>query len=291
MDTPAGPAAVKSAGQRRRRTETPPQAGTDQPPVLVDLEVVAQRPDIDECDVACEAMPGLMCRDLNQADKQWVLEHVATCRHCRNQLKEYEQCCNVLDECVSAPYLAPLKIPTLNLPMLPRARYGRVESPVGPLYVAASEKGLCEIGYGSHEPESKFQEHLRQRGFRPVVDANAIQDIAKQLHEYFGGQRVRFDVPLDFAGISPFTRSVLTATCNVGYGQLTTYRDIAVEVGRPGASRAVGNALGSNPMPVVVPCHRIVRSDASLGGYTGGVEIKERLLSLEGVYLTPSKLN
>jgi methylated-DNA-[protein]-cysteine S-methyltransferase len=235
-------------------------------------------------------MPGLMCRDLNQADCSWVLEHVAHCGHCRKQLHEYEQACGALDKCLSLPFHAPLTPPKLNLPLQPSARYGRVESPVGPLFVAASDRGLCEIGYGSNEPESKFQEHLRQRGFRPVADANAIQDIAKQLHEYFGGQRNRFDVPLDFSGISPFTQTVLSATANVGYGQLMTYRDIAVEVGRPGASRAVGNALGRNPIPVIVPCHRIVRSDNSLGGYTGGIEIKERLLSLEGVYLTPSML-
>ncbi|MEA2584044.1 MAG: methylated-DNA-[protein]-cysteine S-methyltransferase, partial [Thermomicrobiales bacterium] len=87
------------------------------------------------------------------------------------------------------------------------------------------------------------------------------------------------------SGVSPFTRSVLTATAEVPYGRLSTYRDIAQQVGRPSATRAVGNALGRNPIPVIVPCHRIVRSDASLGGYTGGLEIKERLLSLEGVYL------
>jgi methylated-DNA-[protein]-cysteine S-methyltransferase len=233
-------------------------------------------------------MPGLVCQDLNQADSRWVLEHVATCGWCQNQLKQFERCCSVLDQCVAEPFAAPLKVPVLNIPLQPRARYGTVESPVGTLYIAASEKGLCEIGYGSFEPESKFQEHLRQRGFRPSADATAIQHIAKQLNEYFVGQRTQFDVPLDFTGISPFTRSVLTSTTHVGYGQLATYRDVAVEVGRPGATRAVGNALGRNPIPIVVPCHRIVRSDASLGGYTGGVEIKERLLSLEGVYLTPT---
>ncbi len=116
-------------------------------------------------------------------------------------------------------------------------------------------------------------------------DCAVVSNAARQLHEYFGGHRERFDLPLDFTGVSPFTRTVLEATTEVPFGRLDTYRGIASRVGKPSATRAVGNALGRNPIPVVVPCHRIVRSDASLGGYTGGLQIKQRLLALEGVTL------
>jgi methylated-DNA-[protein]-cysteine S-methyltransferase len=102
------------------------------------------------------------------------------------------------------------------------------------------------------------------------------------LAEYFSGKRSRFQVPLDYSGLTPFTRSVLDATAEVPFGELRTYRQIAERVGRPRATRAVGNALHRNPIPVIIPCHRIVRSDASIGGYGGGVAIKEQLLHLEG---------
>jgi len=198
-------------------------------------------------------------------------------------LDSYERLDNVLDrlnQFVTNDLPTP---PPFVIPSSRRAGYGRIDSPFGPLYIAASEAGVCEIGFGVNENESVFQHHLVERGFRPVADWNAIAGVARQLREYFGGQRDRFEVPLDFTGVSPFTRSVLTATAQVPFGSLSTYRDIAQQVGRPSATRAVGNALGRNPIPVIVPCHRVVRSDHSLGGYTGGLDIKERLLSLEGV--------
>jgi methylated-DNA-[protein]-cysteine S-methyltransferase len=175
------------------------------------------------------------------------------------------------------------------MPSLPRASYAQIASPLGPLFVAATDVGVCEVGFGCNQSESVFQRQLKERGFRPVADANAIANVARQLREYFGGMRDHFEVPLDFSGVSPFTQSVLTATTHVPFGHLSTYRDIAQQVGRPAATRAVGNALGRNPIPVIVPCHRIVRSDHSLGGYTGGLEIKEQLLSLEGVLIHEPK--
>ena len=130
-----------------------------------------------------------------------------------------------------------------------------------------------------------FHGHLHARGFRPMQNWQAVADVAAQLSEYFRGERNRFEVPLDFSGITPFTRAVLDATADVPFGRLSTYRQVAEQIGQPKATRAVGNALGRNPIPIVVPCHRIVRSDSSLGGYTGGIQIKEHLLSLEGVLL------
>jgi O-6-methylguanine DNA methyltransferase len=156
--------------------------------------------------------------------------------------------------------------------------------------VAVTDEGVCEIGFGVYETQDEYRRRLEARGFAPVADADAVAPLAAQLEEYFLGRRRRFDLPLDFTGVTPFTRSVLEATAAVPFGHLSTYRQIADRIGRPRATRAVGNALGRNPIPVVVPCHRVVRSDATLGGYTGGLGIKQHLLSLEGVVPKPASV-
>jgi methylated-DNA-[protein]-cysteine S-methyltransferase len=286
MTTLTGPTPInRTTPLRRRRAVKAPVAPPPNPSPTVDLEGAAKRPGSDSCDVACEAMPGFVIGDLNQRDTGWLLDHTRTCTYCRDVLGCYERLDDMLDRLnrfVTDDHPTP---PPVIFPSVRRAGYGRIDSPLGPLFIAASDAGVCEIGFGIHETESVFQHHLQERGYRPVADWNAIAGVARQLREYFGGERDRFEVPLDFSGVTPFTRSVLTATAQVPFGQLSTYRDIAQQVGRPSATRAVGNALGRNPIPVIVPCHRVVRSDHSLGGYTGGLEIKERLLSLEGVYI------
>lgn len=271
----------------RRRRGAAAVAPPPKPAPTVDLASAANKTGNDPCDVACEAMPGLLVGDVNSEDTGWILDHTRACGYCRNVLGRYERLGDMLDRlhryvADDLPVPPPFVVPSSAIR---RAGYGSIESPIGQLYIAASDQGVCEIGFGSSESESVFQHHLKERGFRPVPDWNAVADVARQLQEYFSGKRRQFQVPLDLSGVSPFTRGVLTATHQVPYGQLSTYRDIAQQVGRPSATRAVGNALGRNPIPVIVPCHRIVRSDSSLGGYTGGLEIKERLLSLEGVYL------
>jgi len=102
-----------------------------------------------------------------------------------------------------------------------------------------------------------------------------------ELDEYFAGRRRRFEVEVDLSPLTPFQRRVLTATARVAYGEVTTYRDVARKAGNEQASRAAGGALGANPIPIVVPCHRIVATDGSLGGYAGGLAAKRRLLALE----------
>ena len=107
----------------------------------------------------------------------------------------------------------------------------------------------------------------------------------RELDEYFEGRRTAFDVPVDWVLARGFAREVLRATARIGFGETGTYASVATEAGSPRAVRAAGNALGSNPMPVVVPCHRVLRTGGALGGYTGGVERKEFLLRLEGALL------
>src|SRR4051812_41048651 len=216
-------------------------------PVLEDLERVASDPAVDECDIACDAMPGLLIGDLASKDREWILDHTLSCNYCRNVLTQYEKVESVLDQCCTKPVT---DIRTSH-PFV--AEYGEVDSPVGPLMVAQTAQGVCEIGFAGHETEQEFLYHLRTRGFRPMANQNAITNVARQLNEYFKGERNRFEVPLDVSGVSSFTRSVLSATSEVPFGRLSTYRGIADQIGQPAATRAVGNALGRNPLPVVIP--------------------------------------
>ncbi len=252
-----------------------------------DLAAVASQSEIDVCDVACEAMPALLVKDLQPQDVDWVLQHASRCGYCHDMLIRYQHVDAALNRLMRTIEGEPVSPPPLRFltKRVRRASYARIESPIGPLFVAVSDRGVCEIGFGAQETEEGFRNQLERRGFFPASDHHGIEGIARQLAEYFRGERNRFEVPLDFSGISPFTHAVLAATSEVPFGRLATYRDIAQRIGRPEAMRAVGNALGRNPIPIIVPCHRIVRSDASLGGYTGGIEIKQRLLAHEGVIL------
>jgi methylated-DNA-[protein]-cysteine S-methyltransferase len=124
---------------------------------------------------------------------------------------------------------------------------------------------------------------LEERGILASEGSGPIEPVRDQLREYFAHQRKDFTLPVDLFGVTPFTRDVLRATIDVPFGEVRTYQGIASAIGRPSASRAVGNALGRNPVPVIVPCHRVIRSDGSMGWYTGGAHLKERLLEIEGV--------
>jgi methylated-DNA-[protein]-cysteine S-methyltransferase len=262
----------------------------------------ALKPNADPCDIACEAMPAHLIGDLTPPEDTWLISHTTECGFCRSVLNRYHRIDSLLDTMDRS--LEPLPAPPPFRPPAPRpvpdrranpvvakrrASYGTLESPVGPLRIAVTDAGVCEIGFAINENEADFRKRLDERGFIPEpclecdLGPEAIARVTRQLEEYFSGRRDEFDVPLDFAGVSPFTQSVLTATAAVPFGHLATYRDIAEQIGSPGATRAVGNALGRNPIPVIVPCHRIVRSDATIGGYTGGLGIKKRLLALEGI--------
>jgi methylated-DNA-[protein]-cysteine S-methyltransferase len=259
------------------------------------LEAAASEPDIDPCDVACEAMPARVVGDLSDHDVSWLLEHTNDCNYCANELKRYDR----LGEALSAVGTIDAETcepPPVTLPRRDRVWYTRIDSPIGELILAATSEGLREIEFGSHVSESDFVARQRTHGVEPVrlerienapseVQA-VLRRAASELNEYFGGQRARFDVPLDWGSMAPFQRAVLEATATVPFGHVDTYAGIARKIGKPGATRAVGNALGRNPIPVIVPCHRVIRSDATIGGYTGGLGIKHRLLAIEGVTLT-----
>jgi methylated-DNA-[protein]-cysteine S-methyltransferase len=154
-----------------------------------------------------------------------------------------------------------------------------VDSPVGPLFVAATDRGLVRISF---TPDGADERLAREIGVR--VLQVPLDDVRRELDEYFAGRRTAFDLPLDLR-VSPFNEQVLRELARVPYGRTTTYGALAAQVGRPRAARAVGTVMNRNPLPIVLPCHRVVGASGALVGYAGGLERKERLLSLEGVGL------
>jgi methylated-DNA-[protein]-cysteine S-methyltransferase len=161
--------------------------------------------------------------------------------------------------------------------------YATVDSPLGPLVVAATPRGLVRVSYSEFRGEDEVLEELARKVSPRVLEAPAKLDpVRRELDEYFDGRRERFATPIDWSYLAGFTREVLRATAAIEYGEVSTYAGVAEAAGSPRAVRAAGNALGANPMPVIVPCHRVLRTGGMLGGYTGGIERKEFLLRLEG---------
>jgi methylated-DNA-[protein]-cysteine S-methyltransferase len=166
--------------------------------------------------------------------------------------------------------------------------YGWADSPFGPLLVALTRKGLVRLSYPGPDRDQPLAELARTVSPRVVEFIPATDEVRRQLEEYFDGHRRQFDLPVDLSPVQGFTRRVLRATAAIPFGSLRTYREVATRAGNPAATRAAGNALGSNPVPIVVPCHRVVRTGGGLGGYTGGLDRKRTLLSLEGL-MPPAK--
>jgi methylated-DNA-[protein]-cysteine S-methyltransferase len=164
--------------------------------------------------------------------------------------------------------------------------YAAVDSPLGSLTVAATPRGLVRVAYDSYRSRDEVLEDLAARlSPRVLEDPARLDGARRELEEYFEGKRTDFELPIDWSLTRGFTRKVLHQTARIPYGELLTYADVAGRAGSPRAVRAAGNALGANPLPVVVPCHRVVRTGGGLGGYTGGLECKEFLLRLEGTLL------
>lgn len=159
--------------------------------------------------------------------------------------------------------------------------YRTVDSPVGPLLLAATEQGLIRVAYAREDHDAVLQ-HLADAVSPRILNAPARLDTAaRELDEYFAGTRRSFDLPLDWRLAAGFRGTVLHHLAEISYGQTASYAAVATLTGSPKAVRAVGTACARNPLPVVVPCHRVVRSDGAMGGYLGGTEAKRLLLDLE----------
>ena len=161
--------------------------------------------------------------------------------------------------------------------------YAITDSPLGPLLLAGTPRGLLTVAYLGTGTDEPVLAGLAARVSPRVVHAPAALDEARrELDEYFGARRHAFELQLDWRLARPFARRVLRATAQIPYGHVSDYGTIAALAGSPRGARATGNALGANPLPIVVPCHRVLRHGGQLGGYTGGLDRKRTLLALEG---------
>lgn len=160
--------------------------------------------------------------------------------------------------------------------------YRTLDTPVGPLLLAATEAGLVRVAYAREDHHAVLQQLAEQVSPRVLRAPARLDDVARELEEYFVGRRTVFDLPLDRQLVrGAFRQSVLHHLPGIAYGQTVSYAALAAAAGSPRAVRAVGTACATNPLPVVVPCHRVVRSDGALGQYLGGPDAKKTLLALE----------
>lgn len=223
-------------------------------------------------DVACgsycdDDLVAWVLGDMGEGDEESLARHLSDCPTCCERAAEYRRLEQSAGACRKGEVI----------------RWRGFGSPFGMMRIASSTKGLVELSWQSASDEA-FVEKLESRyDAAPVVcDCDHLEPAERQLLEYFERRRAEFDLPVDLSLLTPFQQAVLDAATRLGFGEVATYTDIARRIGRPAASRAVGNALGRNPIAIVVPCHRVVRTDGSLGGYTGGLQYKEALLDIEG---------
>lgn len=192
--------------------------------------------------------------------------------------------------------LAGAKVPPLDLDDLRRrlarragdeglldVAYATYDSPLGPLTVVVTARGLVRLSYPDEPTEAELAEIAERISPRVLEAPERTDEVRRALDAYFAGRRTTFDLPIDWRLVRGFAGEVLRATARIPFGHVSTYRQIATEAGSPNAYRAAGNALGSNPVPIVVPCHRVLHAGGGLGGYTGGLDRKRFLLRLEGV--------
>ena len=220
-----------------------------------------------ECRCTDEELFAFAAGELEGAAATAVAEHLGGCEPCRERAVDYRALGATLDACCGSGAV----------------RWHRFGVPFGTLRVAASDEGLVRLSWEAESDEAFAEELCRRFPHRPVVrDRRALAEAEGQLREYFAGERTTFDLPVDLSALTDFDRRVLRAARRLAHGEVASYGGLAREIGRPRAARAVGNALGRNPVAIVVPCHRVIRSDGSLGGYGGGIERKVELLRLEG---------
>ena len=164
------------------------------------------------------------------------------------------------------------------------AAYDVIDSELGPLLAAVTDRGLARITYDP-DPEQELERLARVAGPRVLRVPRALDETRRELEDYLAGRRKTFDLELDLRGQAPFAVAVLDELARVPYGRTATYGELASRAGNPRAARAVGMVMNRNPIPIVLPCHRIVGASGSLVGYGGGLERKEHLLRLEGAML------
>jgi len=169
-----------------------------------------------------------------------------------------------------------------------RVRYTHIDAPIGPVFLARSSRGLVRTSF--RLDEDGFLDELERLRFLAEPAHGDLDRERRQLEDYFDGKLREFGMPVDIAALTPFQQRVLEATLAIPFGRVETYGDIARTIEKPGASRAVGNALGANPVPIVIPCHRVIASGGRIGGFSGGLPIKRELMKVEGIRLGVDEL-
>lgn len=159
--------------------------------------------------------------------------------------------------------------------------YRTLDTPIGALLLAATDRGLVRVAFEREGFDAVLDALAAKISPRILDDTARLEDTARQLDEYFAGARRTFDLQIDYRLSSGFRQVVQRYLSHIGYGHTATYKQVAETVGKPRAVRAVGSACATNPLPVIVPCHRVLRTDGGLGGYLGGLEVKATLLDLE----------
>lgn len=159
--------------------------------------------------------------------------------------------------------------------------YRTLDTPVGLLLLAATTRGIVRVAFEAEDYGTVLEKLAELISPRILQSPSRLDDAARELDEYFAGQRKVFDLPIDFSLSKGFRLSVLEHLKHIQFGHTESYAEVAAATGRPKAVRAVGSACATNPLPVIVPCHRVLRSDGSLGGYLGGLDAKQTLLALE----------
>ena len=163
--------------------------------------------------------------------------------------------------------------------------FARVDSPFGELLVAATPKGVVQVSLHGYDQDETLETLARKVSPRILESPKRLDPVRKELDEYFAGKRHSFGVDLDWQLSHGFALRVLKATARIPYGKVSSYREMAEKAGNVHATRAAGNALGGNAIPIIVPCHRVLRTGGGLGGYGGGLPMKEALLRMEGALL------
>lgn len=164
---------------------------------------------------------------------------------------------------------------------LARVAFDVADSPLGPLWLALGPRGALAVHYGADPSDAELRRIVARYGPGLLRAPRRLDPLKRELDEYFRGKRRRFEIAVDLSPLTPFQRRVLATTKRLPFGAVATYRAIAERAGTPRATRAAGGALSANPIPIVVPCHRVLASDGTLGGYAGGLAAKRYLLELE----------
>jgi O-6-methylguanine DNA methyltransferase len=227
--------------------------------------------------------------NLPKAQKLELDQHARQCPECRLRLSAFRSAKNRLNRIFSKSprrhELAPAEqLLSALLAQIPEKRiyYDTVTlGGFGTVLLAATDRGLCFLSFRPHA-ENEYIKRWSEADFTVRRSGTALAESMLELREYFGEKRKRFDIPTDLIFASDFTREVLAETARIKFGQVRTYQEVADRIGKAKAVRAVGNALGRNPIPIVIPCHRVVATGGGLGGFTGGISYKRKLLAIEG---------